>query len=159
MTSKGAGRRPGGVGLGGILERASQRSASRRSAVSKSAVGEPAGQTPRQARWNSSLTWGTRREKWAVWTMLGNEREESGNGEADDWVWGGADCAGSVGILRDGRCAPDGADSGVLRAGAGGVRGTGEDGECEAANAVDACRGDGGAAGVSGIGIAGGGGV
>src|ERR1039458_3484501 len=94
------------------------------------------------------------------WTMLGgSEREESGNGEADDWVWGGADCAVSVGILRDGRCAPDGADSGVLRAGAGGVRRTGADGEREAANAVDACCGDGGAAGVSGGGIAGGGGV
>src|ERR1035441_9450823 len=44
-------------------------------------------------------------------------------------------------------------------AGAGGVRGTGEDGEREAANAVDACCGDGGVAGVSGGSGAGGGGV
>src|ERR1039458_2382486 len=107
---------------------------------------------------NDSLPW-EGLEADGTGLCWGSEREESGNGEADDLVWGGADCAGSVGILRDGKRAPNGADSGVLRAGAGGVRGTGEDGEREAANAVDACCGDGGAAGVSGVGIAGGGGV
>src|ERR1035438_8970559 len=100
---------------------------------------------------------GAQRPQTKVWRD--RERGVRRYGEADDWVWGGADCAGSVGILWDGKFAPDRADSGILWAGAGGVRGTGADGEREAANAVDACCGDGGAAGISGGGIAGGSGV
>ena len=62
---------------------------------------------------------------------------------------------GAVGIFRDGERASDGADPSVLRAGAGDRGRAGDHGGCEAADAVDAHCGDGGAAGVSGRGVAG----
>src|ERR1019366_2083108 len=76
--------------------------------------------------------------------------EDLQDGESDDWVWDSVDCGWRVGILCDGEHSSYSVDPDLLWAGAGVVGDTGAYGRCQAPDAVDARRGDGGAAWLSG---------